>query len=81
MNLPNVLTVIRILLVPVLVVAGEADQRTTLAESRRMFAAAPAPKELWVVPRAPHGDLYASAPTEYERRILAFFNKYLRPAS
>lgn len=70
----------RELRVPVLVVAAEADRRTTLAESRRMFAAAPAPKELWVVPRAPHGDLYASAPMEYESRVLAYFSKYLRPA-
>jgi fermentation-respiration switch protein FrsA (DUF1100 family) len=67
--------------VPLLVIAGEADQHTTLAESERLFAAAPGPKSLWVVPRAPHGDLYASAPAEYERHILAFFGHYLRRAS
>ena len=66
--------------VPLLVLAGEADRHTTLAESRRLLAAAPAPKALWVVPRAPHGDLHASAPAEYERRILAFFGQHLRPA-
>jgi fermentation-respiration switch protein FrsA (DUF1100 family) len=69
---------VRRLRVPVLVIAGEADLHTTLAESRRLFAAAPEPKTLWVVPRAPHGDLYASAPAEYERRMLAFFGRYLR---
>jgi fermentation-respiration switch protein FrsA (DUF1100 family) len=72
---------VRQLRVPLLVVAGEADRHTTLAESERLFAAAPGPKALWVVPGAPHGDLYASAPAEYERRILAFFGAYLRPAS
>lgn len=72
---------VRALRVPVLVVAGEADRHTTLVESRRLFAAAPEPKALWVVPRAQHGDLYASAPAEYERRILAFFGQYLRRAS
>jgi fermentation-respiration switch protein FrsA (DUF1100 family) len=69
---------IRALRVPVLVVAGEADRHTTLAESRRLFAAAPEPKTLWVVPRAPHGDLYASSPAEYEAHILGFFARYLR---
>ena len=70
---------VRRLRVPLLLVAGEADRHTTLAESRRLFDAASEPKELWVVPNAPHGDLYASAPAEYERRVLAFFDRYLRP--
>jgi fermentation-respiration switch protein FrsA (DUF1100 family) len=72
---------VRRLRVPLLVIVGEADRHTTLAESRRLFATAPEPKALWVVPHAPHGDLYASAPAEYERRILAFFRRYLRTAS
>ena len=70
---------VRRLRVPLLLVAGEADRHTTLAESRRLFDAASGPKELWVVPNAPHGDLHASAPVEYERRVLAFFERYLRP--
>lgn len=66
--------------VPLLLVAGAEDPRTTLAESRRLFDAAPAPKELWVVPRAAHQDLLAFAPDEYERRVLAFFQRHLRGA-
>ena len=69
---------VRRLRVPLLLVAGEADRHTTLAESRRLFAAAPEPKALWVVPRAPHGDLYASDSAAYERHVLAFFGQYLR---
>lgn len=69
---------VRELRVPLLLVAGEADRHTTLAESRRLFAAAPEPKTLWVVPRAPHGDLYASDSAAYERHVLAFFAQYLR---
>ncbi|HET7457565.1 MAG TPA: alpha/beta hydrolase [Gemmatimonadaceae bacterium] len=64
--------------VPLLVVAGEADRHTLLAESERLFAAAPEPKALWVVPRAPHGDFYAADGAVYERRILAFFDQHLR---
>lgn len=64
--------------VPLLVLAGEADRHTTLAESRRLFAAAPEPKSMWVVPRAPHGDLYASDSSGYERHVLPFLERYLR---
>jgi fermentation-respiration switch protein FrsA (DUF1100 family) len=69
---------VRRLRVPLLLVAGEADRHTTLAESKRLFAAAPEPKTMWVVPRAPHGDLYASDSAAYERHVLAFFAPYLR---
>jgi fermentation-respiration switch protein FrsA (DUF1100 family) len=64
--------------VPRLFIAGEKDRHTTLVESQQMFSAASEPKELWVVPRAEHIDLYPFAKEEYERRILAFFGKYLR---
>lgn len=63
---------------PVLLIAGDADRHTPLAETRRLFAAARAPKELWIVPGAAHVDLYTFAGPEYERRILAFFAAHLR---
>jgi len=62
---------------PVLVIAGSADQRTTLSESRRLFEAAPEPKELWVVQGAAHVDLYRFAGKEYENHVLLFFQRYL----
>lgn len=64
---------------PVLIAAGNADQHTTLGESQRLFAAARAPKELWIVDGAAHVDLYAFAPAEYERRIGAFMARNLEP--
>lgn len=67
--------------VPVLVIAGEADRHTTLAESRRLFAAAPDPKGMWVVPGAAHGELHRVGGAEYERRLLAFFDEHLRRQS
>jgi fermentation-respiration switch protein FrsA (DUF1100 family) len=63
---------------PVLVMAGTADRRTTLAESRSLFDHARAPKVFWAVPGAGHVDLHAFAPSEYERSVLGFFHQYLR---
>lgn len=62
---------------PVLVAAGSVDEHTTLAETRRLFAAAAEPKTLWVVDGAAHVDLHAFAPAEYERRIGAFLALHL----
>jgi fermentation-respiration switch protein FrsA (DUF1100 family) len=62
---------------PVLIAAGSADRHTTLAETERLYAAAAAPKSLWVVPGAAHVDLHAYAPADYERRIGAFLEQYV----
>jgi uncharacterized protein len=63
---------------PKLFIAGADDRDTTLEESRELFAAAPDPKELWVVEGAHHQDLHALKGREYESRVLGFFEKYLR---
>lgn len=63
---------------PKLFIAGADDRDTTLEESRELFAAATAPKELWVVEGAHHQDLHALKGREYESRVLGFFEKYLR---
>lgn len=63
--------------VPIFVISGEEDRHTTPAESRAMFAAAPEPKEFWLVPHAAHEDLCAVAGQECEKRILAFFARYV----
>jgi fermentation-respiration switch protein FrsA (DUF1100 family) len=63
---------------PVLIVAGREDRHTPLAESQRLFDAARQPKEIWCVPGAAHVDLHNHARPEYERRVLAFFDAYLR---
>ncbi len=64
--------------VPKLFIAGANDEHTRLEESRAMFAAAAEPKELWVVSGAKHEDLLGFAGQEYERRVLLFFDRYLR---
>lgn len=62
---------------PLLVLNGEHDRKTTAEEARALFRAAPAPKELWIVPGATHDDVYAVAGPRYERRILDFLQEHL----
>jgi fermentation-respiration switch protein FrsA (DUF1100 family) len=62
---------------PVLVVAGELDRHTTLAESEALFAAAAAPKELWIVAGAHHQDFLAKDPAGYRERVIGFLRRYL----
>lgn len=62
---------------PVLVASGDADLHTTIAETRRIHAAAGGDKQLWEVPGAAHVDLHGFAPAEYERRITDFLARRL----
>jgi esterase/lipase len=66
---------------PVFVIAGTADEYTTIAETRALYAHATAPKELWEVVGAAHEDLHDFAPAEYERRVGDFLIEHLRGAS
>jgi fermentation-respiration switch protein FrsA (DUF1100 family) len=63
---------------PVLLISGSDDQHTRVAETERLFAAAPQPKELWIVPGGGHFNMHAYAGKEYERRVSAFLDRYLR---
>lgn len=66
---------------PVLIVGGAEDRHTTPAETRRLYAAAPALKRLWLVPGAAHQDFYATAPEAYRQQVLGFLAETLgRPA-
>lgn len=62
---------------PVFVISGTEDTSTWASDTLEIYEAAQEPKELWMVPGADHQDLYAFAPTEYERRVLAFLERYL----
>ena len=63
---------------PILVMAGTADPRTTIAETRELFDRARPPKDYWEVAGAGHVDLCDFAGADYRRRILAFFERHLR---
>ncbi len=60
---------------PVFVIGGALDQHTTRAETLRLYEAARAPKELWLVEGAAHVDLCKFTPAEYQRRVLAFLSR------
>jgi len=60
--------------VPVYVISGAADTRTTETETKKIFDKANAPKQLWIVPNAKHEDLYRVGGTEYEKNILEFLS-------
>ena len=62
---------------PILVVAGQLDRHTTLAESEALFAAAAPPKELWVVAGAHHEDFLAKDPAGYRERVVGFLRRHL----
>lgn len=63
---------------PVMVIGGAADLHTPAHETRRVYAAAPEPKQLWLVDGAPHVDLHEFAPAEYEHRVGEFLQQTLR---
>ena len=63
---------------PLLLIVGDKDRHTLLAESQRLFAAAPEPKTLWVIPGAAHVNFHRFARAEYEHRVLEFLSRALR---
>lgn len=63
---------------PVFIISGSADMHTTQVETRRIFSAAPEPRQLWIVDGAAHVDLHAFARAEYEQKVGAFLGKYLQ---
>lgn len=69
---------IRDLKAPVLIIAGENDRRTTLANSKALFAGAIEPKALWVVSGARHQDFLRYAGDAYKMRVLAFLKQHLQ---
>ena len=66
------------LAMPKLLIVGDRDRDTTLPESYAMFRAATGPKELWVVHGARHVDLCRYVGTDYQIRVLDFFDTWLR---
>lgn len=63
---------------PLLIASGDKDQHTLLVETQRLYQAANAPKELWIVPGADHVDLYEFNRKAYEIRVLVFLDRLLR---
>ena len=62
---------------PVLVVGGSNDRHTTEEETRELFAAATAPKEIWIVEGAGHVDFSRFDNAAYDEHVIAFLRRHL----
>jgi len=60
--------------VPVLIIHGEQDEIIPVNMSRRLFAAALEPKELYIIPGAHHNDTYLVGGAAYFQRLRAFIH-------
>ncbi|HLE28611.1 MAG TPA: alpha/beta fold hydrolase [Anaerolineales bacterium] len=62
---------------PVLLMQGGRDTAIPPDSGQRLYAAAGEPKELWFDPDLGHTEFDTLRAEEYERRVIAFFDKYL----
>ena len=67
--------------IPILLIHGLADNKTSPEHSRRLAQANPAWTKLWLVWGAKHTGAYATTPKEFEERVLQWFNSPERQAS
>ena len=58
---------------PVLLICDEKDEALPCRHTRRIYAAARGPKQLWEVPGAFHTAALGFQPVEFQRRVLEFF--------
>ena len=61
---------------PVLLICGTDDHRIPCRHAQEIYQAAAGPKEMWIVQGAGHASALGQAPTEYENRVVSFFEKY-----
>jgi hypothetical protein len=60
----------------VLLICDAGDTVLPCRHTKRIYAAALGPKQMWVVPRAFHAAALGYEPAEFRRRVLEFFAKY-----
>lgn len=62
---------------PVFLIHGELDEVLPVTNSRRLYAAAGEPKELWTVPKAGHVGALDEAGESYRTRVTGFLERAL----
>lgn len=65
---------------PLLMIHGENDTYIRPEMAQALFARAPGPKELWIVPKAKHNQALAVAGADYHNKVVAFFDAHLANA-
>jgi alpha-beta hydrolase superfamily lysophospholipase len=60
---------------PLLMITGTADTDTPVSVMQQLFQRAGEPKDLWIVENAVHGGYRATAPAEYETRVISFLDR------
>ncbi|MCH7492900.1 prolyl oligopeptidase family serine peptidase [Patescibacteria group bacterium] len=60
---------------PIMLIHGTADKEIAVQNSQRIYENIKGSRELWLVEGAEHGQAYFKAQSEYERRVIDFFNK------
>ena len=63
---------------PLFLIHGQNDTIIPAEHSRAIYENAGPEKELWIVENAEHLGSYPANPTEYQRRVLQFFEKNLK---
>jgi uncharacterized protein len=64
--------------VPILFIQGDRDEVIPYSLGRRLFDAAPAPKEFWTVSGAGHNNLIEAAGPAYSEHLRAFYSQIHR---
>jgi fermentation-respiration switch protein FrsA (DUF1100 family) len=64
---------------PVFLMQGGADKVISSNSGELLYQAAGQPKELWFDPALGHAKFFAERRAEYERRVLGFWDRYLKP--
>jgi uncharacterized protein len=62
----------------VFIIDGWEGEAIAMNSPNRFFEAAGEPKQLWVKEGVPHLGMYANDPIEYEKRVIGFFDEYLK---
>lgn len=62
---------------PMLFIHGERDSFIPVEQSRLLYALSAQPKHLWTVRKAKHNESIDARPTEYNKRVVQFFDHYL----
>jgi len=62
----------------VFIIDGWEGAAVAMNSPYRLFDAASEPKQLWVEDGVPHLGMYGNNPKKYERRVIGFFDEYLK---